>query len=150
MKHPYRNIVPLIVLVGLTLSRSTVAQAPHYTPKNVEPPAKKAASVQITEEPSLELFRDNQAIIRWTSSNPGGSDEHFALVRYGTDPKQLNLTAKSHIRLNRGHSYTTFRVRVEPLKPGTTYYYTVGSMSADGTEDAVNSGLYHFTAPGGA
>ena len=28
--------------------------------------------------------------------------------------------AKSHIRLNRGHSYTVFRVRLGPVKPKTT------------------------------
>ena len=106
--------------------------------------------MRITEGPALELFRNNEAIIRWTSNNPGGSDEHFGLVKYGTDPKHLNLTAKSHIRLNRGHPYTVFRVRVESLKPETTYYYTVASMNADGTEDPVKSRIYQFNTPAGA
>jgi hypothetical protein len=89
-----------------------------YAAKDIPPPAQKAARVQITEGPALELFRNNEAIIRWTSDNPGGSDEHFGLVRYGTDPNHLDQTAKSHIRLNRNHSSTIFRVRVEGLKPG--------------------------------
>ena len=41
------------------------------------------------------------AIVRWTTNNPGGSDEHFGVVHYGTDPKYMTDTAKSHIRLNR-------------------------------------------------
>jgi hypothetical protein len=138
------------LVISLLVLRPAAAQVSPYTPKEILPPAKKAARVQITEGPALELFRNNEAIIRWTSNNPGGSDEHFGLVRYGTDPKHLNLTAKSHIRLNRGHPYTIFRVRVEGVKPGTTYYYTVSSMNADGTEDAVKSGMYQFTAPGSA
>jgi phosphodiesterase/alkaline phosphatase D-like protein len=105
--------------------------------------------VQITEGPAVESFRNNDAIIRWTSNNPGGTEEHFGLVQYGTDPHDLNLTAKSHIRLNRNHSYTVFRVRVEGLQPGTTYYYTVHSIEADGTDDGVKSRIYRLATPRG-
>ncbi len=103
--------------------------------------------MQITEGPALELFRNNEAIIWWTSNNPGGTGEHFGLVQYGTDPHHLNLTAKSHIRPNRNHPYTVFRVRVESLQPGTTYYYAIQSMEADGTEDGVKSKIYRLTTP---
>ena len=150
MKYVYRNAVLLLLAACVTLLRPAVAQAPRYAPPPAEAPAKKAQQVQITQGPALELFRNNEAIIRWTSDNPGGSDEHWGVVRYGTDPNHLDQTAKGHIRLNRGHSYTIFRVRLENMKPGTTYYYKIASMSADGTEDAVKSGIYHFTAPGGA
>lgn len=149
MKRFYGNPV-LVVLASLAISRSTAAQRSPYTAKDIPAPAKKSARVQITEGPALESFRNNQAIISWTSNNPGGTDEHFGLVKYGTDPHNLNLTAKGHIRLNRGHSYTVFRVRLLDIKPGTTYYYKVASMNADGTADPVKSGIYHFTAPGGA
>ena len=67
---------------------------------------------------------------------PGGSDEHFGLVHYGTDSKDLSQTAKSHIRLNQKHSYTIFRVRVDNLQPRTTYYYTVDSIEARATESS--------------
>lgn len=111
------------------------------------PPAKKAAHVQITEGPALELAKDTWAIITWTSNNPGGSDEHFGVVHYGTDPKNLSQTAKSHIRLNRGHSYTVFRVRLEGLKPKTTYYYTVDSADARGASDGVTGPINTFYTP---
>jgi Purple acid Phosphatase, N-terminal domain len=81
-----------------------------------------------------------------TSNRPGGADEHFGLVKYGTDPHNLNLTAKGHIRLNRNHPYTVFRVRLEDIKPGTTYYYTVDSMEATGELNGVKSTVYHFSA----
>ena len=113
----------------------------------ISAPDMKATRVQITQGPELESARENSAIISWRSNNPGGSDEHFGVVHYGTDPKDLSQTAKSHIRLNPNHSYTVFRVLVDGLKPRTTYYYTVDSMQANGTSDGVKSTVNHFTTP---
>ena len=114
----------------------------------VSPTTPKAARVQITEGPEVELSRVYLTIITWTSNNPGGSPEHYGIVHYGTDPKNLSQTVKSPIRLNPGHSSTVFRVRMEGLKPRTTYYYTVGSMEADGTDDGTKSTVKQFTTPG--
>jgi phosphodiesterase/alkaline phosphatase D-like protein len=111
------------------------------------PTTKKAASVRITQGPEIERADPDFAIIRWTSNNPGGSPVHYGIVRYGTDPKDLSQTAKSPIRLNPGHSYTVFRVRMDGLKPRTTYYYTVDSMEANGKGDGVKSTVKHFTTP---
>jgi phosphodiesterase/alkaline phosphatase D-like protein len=124
------------VTSSLLFSPATVAQAPTG--------AKQVRRVNITKGPALESARDNSAIITWTSNNPGGTDEHFGVVHYGTDPKNLSETAKSHIRLNRGHSYTVFRVRVDGLKPKTTYYYKVDSANAVGRSDAVSSPVKTF------
>ena len=146
MKCLFRNRLLLLLAAGLPLSWSTAAQVSQFTANNIPPPASRAARVHITEGPALELFRNNEAIIRWTSNNPGGTDEHFGLVKYGTDPHNLNLAAKGHIRLNQSHPYTVFRVRLEDIKPGTTYYYSVDSMGATGKLDGVKSNVYHFTA----
>jgi hypothetical protein len=110
------------------------------------PPAKKAARVRITQGPAIESANDSFTIIRWTSNNPGGSPEHFAVVHYGTD-RNLGQTAKSPIRLNQAHQYTVFRVRMTDLKPRTTYYYRVDSMGPDGTSDGVISSIKTFTTP---
>jgi hypothetical protein len=107
-----------------------------------------APRVQITRAPQLESADENSAIIRWTSHNPGGSDEHYAIVHYGTNPNELNLMAKSHIRLNQMHPETMFRVRVEGLAPRTTYYFTVDSTQAGGESDGVKSSVGKFTTPG--
>jgi hypothetical protein len=112
------------------------------------PIAAQAAQVRITRGPELESAADTSAIIRWRSNNPGGTDEHYGVVHYGTSPKELNQTAKSHIRLNQTHSYTVFRVRVDGLAPRTTYYYTVDSMEADGRSDRVTSAVRQFTTSG--
>src|ERR1700757_2165354 len=111
------------------------------------PPTAKAAHVEITKGPELEFAREDLAIIRWTSTNPRGDDEHFAVIYFGTDPKNLSQTAKSHIRLNRAHAETIFRVRVDGLKPQTTYYYWVTSEGADGVSDPVQSPVSQFTTP---
>jgi hypothetical protein len=111
------------------------------------PPAKKAEHVEIIKGPALELALDDLAIVRWTATNPGGDDEHFAVAHYGTSPSDLSQTAKSHNRLNRTHPETIFRVRIPGLKPQTTYYYWVTSAGADGTSDGVKSAVNHFTTP---
>jgi hypothetical protein len=111
------------------------------------PPAKKAVHVEILKGPSVELARDDLVILRWITNNPGGSDEHFAVAYYGPDREHLSETAKSHIRLNRGHPETMFRVRMENLKPSTTYYYKVTSMDSSGESDGEESPVSAFTTP---
>jgi len=126
---------------------STVCGLLYSTPAatQVSPTTKKAVRVRITQGPEMERVDPDFAIIRWTSNNPGGSPEHYGVVHYGTNPKELSRTAKSPIRLNPGHSYTVFRVRMDDLKPQTTYYYTVDSMEANGNGDELKSPVRHFT-----
>ena len=132
----------LLLILAVAVTGSSVLSLP--TAAQIPPPAKRATHVRIMKGPALESASDYSAIIRWTSSNPGGSDEHFGLVHYGTDPKNLGETAKSHIRLNSSHSYTVFRVRLDGLRPKTTYYYKVDSVDARGTSDGVTSTLKTF------
>jgi phosphodiesterase/alkaline phosphatase D-like protein len=113
----------------------------------VSPTTKKAATVRIIKGPETERTDPDFAIIRWTSNNPGGTPEHFGVVRYGTDPSHLDQTAKSPNRLNPSHPETVFRVRMDNLKPKTTYYYTVDSMEANGRSDGVKSTVNHFKTP---
>src|SRR5882762_8527757 len=89
----------------------------------VSPTTPKTGRVRIIEGPEVESAKEYLTIIRWTTNNPGGSPVHYGIVHYGTDPKNLSQTAKSPIRLNPGHPSTVFRVRINDLKPGITYYY---------------------------
>jgi hypothetical protein len=111
------------------------------------PTTPKAALVRITQGPKIELAKEHFTIINWTTNNPGGSPVHYGIVHYGTDPNSLIETAKSPIRLNPNHTSTVFRVRLNDLKPRTTYYYTVDSMEATGKSDGVKSPVSHFTTP---
>jgi phosphodiesterase/alkaline phosphatase D-like protein len=111
------------------------------------PPQKRAEHVEITKAPELESAVDDMAIVRWTTTNPRGDDEHYGVVHYGTDPEDLSQTARGHIRLNRAHPETIFRVRMVDLKPQTTYYYKVSSMGANGGSDGVEGPVSKFTTP---
>jgi hypothetical protein len=113
----------------------------------IVPPAKKAAHVEIIKGPEIESAADFLTIIRWVTNNPGGSNDHVGVVYYGTNPKELNQTAKSPIRLNQFHPNTTFRVRILNLEPRTTYYYRVTSEESNGTNDGVKSAISKFTVP---
>jgi hypothetical protein len=136
MNRPIPTLAITVLTGGLLLSNPISAQ--------FVPSAKKAAHVSILKGPELESATENSTIIRWTSDNPGGSPEHFGVVHFGTDSKNLSQTAKSHIRLNPTHSYTDFRVRIEGLQPKTTYYYTVDSMGPDGKSDGMTSAVNTF------
>jgi hypothetical protein len=94
------------------------------------------------------MAKEFLTIIRWTTNNPGGSPVHYGIVHYGTDPKNLSKTAENPIRLNPDHASTLFRVRMDDLKPGTKYYYTVAAREANGTEDKMKSTVKQFTTPG--
>ena len=134
-----RSFLTLIAgtAAGLIGSNLTVAQQ--------IPGDEHARSVQIIVGPTLELATEKSAIIRWMSTTPAGPAEHFGVVHYGTDPKDLSQMAKSPMRLNMAHPNTIFRVRVDGLMPGTMYYYTVDFTGPDGTSDGVKGRVNQFT-----
>src|SRR5215468_11831560 len=135
--------------VGILLSCSpTVTQQPSETTQlasseSAQLPSseKKAARLEITKEPALEIALDDFAIVRWTTKTPGGTDVHYGVVHYGTDSKELSQTAKSPIRINPGYPETIFRVRMPGLKPQTTYYYKVNSPDSNEKRDGVESSV---------
>jgi Purple acid Phosphatase, N-terminal domain len=141
--------------VGILLSCSpTVTQQPAETTQlasseSAQLPSseQKAARLEITKEPALEIALDDFAIVRWTTKNPGGTDVHYGIVHYGTDPQDLSQTAKNPIRINRAHPETVFRVRMPDLKPQTTYYYKVVSTDSNGKSHEVESPVNQFTTP---
>jgi hypothetical protein len=100
---------------------------------------------QDSATPTIESVSDTLAFVSWTTPNPGGTILHYAIVHYGKDPNHLEFTAKSPTRINPGHSEMLFRVRMNSLQPGTTYYYKVSSEQATGITDPVTSGVNKFT-----
>jgi hypothetical protein len=127
----------LLALSIMILSGSLPAQESPITPK--------AERVQISEGPEVPLVGGYLTVIRWTVNNPGGMPVHYGIVHYGTDPKNLNQTAKNPIRLNPYHSSTVFRVNLYDLPKKTTYYYTVESMDSSGKSYGVTSPIKSFT-----
>jgi hypothetical protein len=139
-------MLAIMTLGGTLLCSSSIALQPVGDAK-ILPPAREAERVRITQGPTIESAKRNLIIIKWTSNNPGGTDEHFGVVRYGIDPEHLDQVAKSPVRLNQNHASTVFRVRVDGLQPQTTYYYAVDSMQGNGKSDRVKSAVNHFTSP---
>jgi phosphodiesterase/alkaline phosphatase D-like protein len=139
MKRLPLKLVLLVVFGNVLYATQAAAQE--------SPTTKKAATVRIIRGPEVERVDPDFAIVRWTCNNPGGSPEHEGVVRYGTDPKKLSQTAKSPVRLNPEHSHTVFRVRMNGLEPGTTYYYRIDSSESNGKADNVKSALKHFKTP---
>jgi hypothetical protein len=130
---------------SLLFSNLIAAQANPYGAKPILPPEPKAAHVEITQGPELEMARTSFAFIRWTTNNPGGTDVHFGVVHFGTDPKALNQMAKNPVHLNRSHPDTIFRVRLDGLSPETKYYYSVESIGATGISDGIKSDVKQFS-----
>jgi hypothetical protein len=95
--------------------------------------------------PVIESITDRIAFISWTTQNPGGTILHYAVVHYGKDPNHLDWAAKSPTRINPSRSEMVFRVRMNDLEPGTTYYYKVSSTQATGISDPATSAVSQFT-----
>jgi hypothetical protein len=101
-------------------------------------------AAQIIAGPELETVNDRLAIIRWTVTNPGGTDLHYGIVHYGTDAMKLTQVAKSPNRRNPSHPDMIFRVWIAGLKKQTTYYYRIESTGATGVSDGVFSPVRTF------
>jgi phosphodiesterase/alkaline phosphatase D-like protein len=136
MNRLLRNMTIMVIVGSLLYSAPGLSQ--------VSPTTEKSTRIRITQGPEIER-NDFIVIVRWTANNPGGSPEHYGVVHYGTSPKELSQTAKSPIRLNPGHSDTIFRVRIDDLKPRTTYYYKVEAMESNGKDDGFKSEVKQFT-----
>ncbi len=136
-----------LILKLFTAATAAILAGSSTLVAQVSPSTRKATNVRIRQGPEIERLDPDFAIIRWTTNNPGGSPVHYGIVRYGTDRRKLDQTAKSPLRLNPFHSFTMFRVRMDHLQSGTTYYYTVDSMEANGTTDGVRSSIRRFATP---
>src|ERR1700739_923221 len=98
---------------GLLFCGPVVAQNP--------PPQPRAEHVEIIKGPALEISHDDVAIVRWTTNNPREDNHHYSVIHYRNHHNDLSQAAKNHIRLNQSHPETIFRVRMDGLKPSTTY-----------------------------
>ena len=128
------TIALILTAMGSSLVRPSSAYARQH-----------AGAAQDAAYPTIESVSDTLAFISWTTPNPGGTILHYAIVRYGKDPNHLEFTAKSPTRINPSHSEMIFRVRMDSLQPGTTYYYKVSSEQATGTSDRATSDVNQFT-----
>ena len=105
------------------------------------------SGVQIMQEPTLETTTDTSAIVRWTTNNVAGTTVRYGVVHFGVDPRDLRQVAKSQNRWNTDLPSMTYRVYMDNLEPGLTYYYSVEFTDAHGTSQGIDSAVRQFTTP---
>jgi hypothetical protein len=149
-------IVSFIILVtaaagGLTASDRLAAggraRSEGVAAGDPAPAAENASGVRIIQEPTLEMSTDTSAIVRWTTNRVPGSTVRYGVVHFGVDPRDLRQVAKSQNRWNRGLPSMTYRVAVDNLVSGLTYYYSVEFTDANGKSEGADSTLRQFTTP---
>jgi hypothetical protein len=104
-----------------------------------------ASHSRIVEGPLLEMSTGTSAIVRWTTNNVAGTTVRYGVVHFGVDPRNLGQVAKSQNRWNRGLPSMIYRVQVDNLEPGLTYYYSVEFTDANGTSQGADSTVRQFT-----
>jgi len=125
MKTSMKRITVLLALaVGLAVAAS----------------AQRSPALQITDGPRVEGVGDTWAVIAWTT-NTGGS----SIIRYGMNGNSLTQTAMAPYADNERREHQTHRVKVENLRPGTTYYFIADSGQGEGTGTSARSGVQSFT-----
>jgi len=102
--------------------------------------ADRAPAERITNGPVIEKLGDSWATIAW-STDVGGS----SVVRYGMDRDRLTQMAEAPYDVSHGDHGVTHRVKIEHLRPGTTYYYVVDSGQGQGTGSEARSHVEEFT-----
>ena len=103
----------------------------------------KSPAERVTQGPDVKRTTDDSAEISWSTDAPGSS-----IVKYGTDPHNLNETAEKPwggTREGNGYNHTVW---VKNLKPNTTYYFRVetGQGKGTGTETESQPKEFHTMA----
>jgi hypothetical protein len=135
---------PVLLRVAITVVVNSLI-ASHPAAAQQRPAGNGSERRQIVTGPALESATHNTAIIRWTANTARGTAKHYGIVRYGTDPTNLDQTARSPNRWNQSLPNMTYRVRIDGLTPGTTYYFTVDAAQADGIGMGLKSPVNRFT-----
>ncbi|HEV2992219.1 MAG TPA: fibronectin type III domain-containing protein [Candidatus Angelobacter sp.] len=111
------------------------------TPSHGRPEHGRQEMVRITDGPRVEAAGSTWAVIAWTT-NAGGS----SVIHYGMDPNHLGSTAQSAYADNEeSRGGQNHRVRIENLRPGTTYYFVAESGQGEGTGTDAQSSTGQFT-----
>lgn len=134
--------MPHVTTITLTLIAATFSM-----PANADArPRTRTDRARIVEQPTIEAATATTAIIRFTANTAGGTAKHFGIVRYGTDPDQLDRTAVSALKWSRASApNVTYRIRIDGLAPQTTYYYVVDAALAAGNPMRLKNRIRTFT-----
>jgi hypothetical protein len=137
-------VKPVLLTVAITVVVGSLIASPPIAAQQ-RTAGKRFERREIIAGPALESATQTTAIITWTVDTGGGTNKHYGIVRYGTDPAKLDRAARSTIRWVRNQPDMLYRVRIDGLTPGTTYYYTVDASLADGVPFGLKSPVKRFT-----
>lgn len=135
--------IGMVLLLVMALPLLAQRPANEKNPQEARENHEKAMGLKITDGPRVEGVGTNWAVIAWTT-NTGGS----SIVRYGTKPNGLNETAEAPYADNEKTSAQNHRVRLNNLKPATTYYFLADSGQGEGTGTESRSSTGQFTTKG--
>lgn len=93
--------------------------------------------VDITNGPVFEYLSDREAVIAWSTTQKSST-----MVKYGTDPNNLNQTAEA--KWGAGGVNATHRVTLKNLQPNTKYWLEIQSAQAQTTNTSATSPKYPF------
>jgi phosphodiesterase/alkaline phosphatase D-like protein len=93
--------------------------------------------VDITNGPVVEYISDREAVVAWSTTQKSST-----MVKYGTDPNNLNQTAEA--AWGAGGANSTHRVHLKNLQPNTKYWFEIQSGQAQGTNTMAQSPKYPF------
>jgi hypothetical protein len=138
-------IVSVIILILVTAAAGSLTASDRFAVGDRAPAADNTSRGRIIQEPTLEISTDTSAIVRWTTNNFDGTTVRYGVVHFGVDPRDLRQVARSQNRWNRGLPSMTYRVAVDNLEPGLTYYYWVEFTDANGKSEGADSTVRKFT-----
>src|ERR1700693_780716 len=116
----------LLLTVVLTVAVAYAAAAPA---------PRAGQDIRITNGPVIEEATSNAAVIAWSTDVPSSSR-----VWYGTERNNLTHSAEAPHNGSKTH-----RVRIDNLRPNTTYYFQVESSQRRGNRgEAESAGVRSF------
>ena len=130
----------LCLLIASALLLCTLAAAQSRDERTPANDHDRAPAEKITHGPVIESIGSSWATVAW-STDTGGS----SVVRFGTDREHLSEMAESRYADSKSGEGITHRVKIDHLKPGTTYYYAVDSGQGEGTGTEAKSQVEEFT-----
>ena len=141
-----KKLAVVFFIVLITAAAGSLTASDRFAAGDQARVGENASRVRIVQAPTLESSTDTSAIVRWTTNSVAGTTVRYGVVHFGVDPRHLSQVAKSQNRWNRGLPSMIYRVQVDNLEPGLTYYYSVETTDAKGvSEGGMNSELHQFT-----
>jgi hypothetical protein len=141
-----KKLVIVAFVVLITAAAGSLTASDRFAAGDQARSGENASRLRIIQGPTLESSTDTSAIVRWTTNSVEGTTVRYGVVHFGVDRRQLSQVAKSQNRWNRGLPSMIYRVQVNNLEPGLTYYYSVETTDANGvSEGGINSELHQFT-----